>query len=78
MPIKPEKTPKLPENWPVRGKLVGVAAAAELIGIDKRTVSNLCALKKMKVPHYKVCGRFKFDVADIEDYLRKARVEGKK
>jgi hypothetical protein len=81
MPIKPEKTPKLPENWPIKGnggKLVGARAAAEILGLCPHSVSELCSKKIMCVPFYKIGGRFMFDLADLEAYIRKARVEGKK
>lgn len=76
MPRQAEPIPALPENWPIRGNggvPIGTAPAARLLGKKPGSLTNMCVTKTAPVPFYKIDGRYRFDLADIEDYLNRRR-----
>lgn len=57
----------------VPGDLIGTGAVAARCGVDPRTVVRWCLVGRL--PSYKLGGRWKVSVADLELFLSRARYD---
>ena len=55
------------------GTLVDIDAVAERLGVRVRHIRRLVAERRL--PHYKVGGLLRFDLAEIEEWLASRRVD---
>jgi excisionase family DNA binding protein len=54
-------------------RLIAIRAAAIVLGVSTSLLYQL--VKKRSLPHYRVAGKILFAPADLDDFMRKCRVE---
>jgi len=54
-------------------RLLGIEELGQYLGIRPQTIRNRLSNGTFPIPAKKVCGRVKFDLKDIEDYLGKLK-----
>jgi hypothetical protein len=52
---------------------LGIEELSEYIGIRPQTIRNRLCCGTFPIPAKKVCGRVKFDIRDIEDFLNRLK-----
>jgi hypothetical protein len=65
---------QIPARNPVRGELVGSATAGKLLGVSPKTLTALARKNRLYISFYIVSGNYKFDTADIADYLSTMKI----
>jgi predicted DNA-binding transcriptional regulator AlpA len=54
-------------------RLLGIEELGEYIGIRPQTIRNRLSQGTFPIPAKKICGRVKFERADVEKYLEKLK-----
>lgn len=54
-------------------RLLGIEELSEYIGIKPQTIRNRLCCGTFPIPAKKVCGRVKFDIRDIENFLNRLK-----
>jgi excisionase family DNA binding protein len=70
--MKSENLENVLKDFPIKHPLT-TSQVADLIGFARHSVSQLCTDGKMEIPHYKVGGRYIFDLKDVKAYVLKSR-----
>jgi predicted DNA-binding transcriptional regulator AlpA len=70
-PKEPDDCPK--ENFDMEKRLLGIEELGEYIGIRPQTIRNRLSQGTFPIPAKKICGRVKFERADVEKYLEKLK-----
>ena len=63
------------QEGPVKGKLLNVAKAAEYLNCGKSWIYNHMASNTLPFPYYPMGFGRRFDSADLDDYLRKKKMQ---
>ena len=53
--------------------MIGIGELAELLGCKPQTIRNKVSLGKFAIPTYKLLGRLKWKVSEVEKYLNGLR-----
>ena len=53
----------------IQERLIGIGELAELLSCKPQTIRNKLSLGKFAIPTYKLLGRLKWKVSEVEEYL---------
>lgn len=57
---------------PIRGRLIGIRAAADYIGLSTHTIYTMTSHRK--IPHVKLGGKLLFDLALLDEWIKQNTV----
>lgn len=57
----------------IHERLIGIGELAELLSCKPQTIRNKLSLGKFAIPTYKLLGRLKWKVSEVEKYLNGLR-----
>ena len=57
----------------IQERLIGIGELAEMLSCKPQTIRNKLSLGKFAIPTYKLLGRLKWKVSEVEKYLNGLR-----